>query len=107
PRACRELIAVREKGCISGDQIWHATQELAMNLQGGKQQIAVPGTLSVDLVVRDALRFRFLDLDHLAELGRLGGFTLTDHFGVRLEQAHELAGYVSVALEDALARLVH
>src|SRR6266404_1665562 len=102
-----ELIALREERGIGGDEIRHATQELPVNVQGGKQQIAVPGALPVDLVVRDDLRFGFLDLHHLAKLGGLGGFTLTDHLGVRLEQAHELAGHVRVALEDALARLVH
>src|SRR5437016_2630478 len=69
-----ELIAVREEGRIGGDQIGHATQELPMNVKGGNQQIAVPRTLLVDLVVRDDLRFGFLDLHHLAELGGLGGF---------------------------------
>src|SRR6267143_5828730 len=68
--------------------------------------MAVAGALSVNLIVRDDLRFGFLDLDHLAELGGLGGFALADHFGVRLEQTHELAGHVGIAFEDALARLV-
>ena len=102
-----ERIAMREKGGIGGEQIRHATQKLPMHVKSGKQQIAVRGTLRVDLVVRDDLRFGFLDLHHLAELGGLGGFALTDHLGVRLEEAHELAGNVRVALEEALTCLMH
>src|SRR5579863_2236752 len=100
-------IALREEGGISGEQMRHATQELPMYLKGGKQQIAVPGALWVDFVVRDDLRFGLLDLDHFAELGGLGGLSLADHLRVRLEEADELAGDVCVALEDALTRLMH
>ena len=78
-----------------------------MNVEGGEQQITVPGTFPVDLVVRDDLRFGFLDLHHPAKLGGLRCLALADDFGVRLKQAHKLAGYVRIALEDALARLLH
>ena len=72
---------------------------LPVNLERRDQQIGVVGTLVIDLVVGDDLAFGLLNLDHLAELGGLGGLALADDFGVRLEHAHDLAGDVGVALE--------
>ena len=93
PRACAAASLRAEKNAAS-----------AVTKRGGRpnccwcsfdrrdQQVGVAGPLVVDLVVRDDLLFGFLDLDHLAELGGLGGLALADDLGVRLEQAHELAG---------------
>src|SRR5690349_6685036 len=66
----------------------------------------VAGPRFVNLVVSDDLRLGFLDLDHLAELGGFGGFALADDLGVRLKQAHQLAGHMRVTFEDAFTRLI-
>src|SRR6185437_12444145 len=107
PSAGSVLVALREEGRVGGDQIGLAAQEFLMDSDRWQEQITVARALGVDLEVRDDLRFGLLDLDHLAELGGFGGFALADNFRVRLEEAHDLAGNMGVALEDALTRLMH
>ena len=58
------LVALREEGGIGGDQVGLAAQEPLMHSDRRQQQITVARALAVDLVVRDDLRFGFLDLDH-------------------------------------------
>ena len=72
---------------------------LLVHFECRDQQIGVAGALVVHLVMGDDLVFGFLDLDHLAELGGLGRLALANDLGVRLEQAHDLAGDVGIALE--------
>jgi hypothetical protein len=46
-----------------------------------------------------------LDLEQLAKFGRLGNLTLANRFGVRLEQAEDFVGVMSVIVKDARLRL--
>src|SRR6266481_2753397 len=101
------FVAYREETRIGSDQPGWPPELLLMSRQRGYEQVRVPWALVVNLVMRDDLLLGLLDLDHLAELGGLSGFALADDFGVWFEQAHELAGHMRVAVEDAFACLPH
>ena len=58
------------------------------------------GSPSIDFIVDDDLVFRFLQLDHLAELVGLAGLALADDLGRGLEHAENLAFDVCVAMDD-------
>src|SRR5437867_13276161 len=49
--------------------------------------------------------FRFLDLDHLAELGRLGGVAFADGLNVLFKQAQQFVLEMGVALDHPSLRL--
>jgi hypothetical protein len=56
--------------------------------------------------VRNDLIFGLLDFDQFAELIRLTGFSLADHFGVRLKDTDQLS-LRRVAAPESLACLAH
>src|SRR6478735_3884216 len=99
------VVASREEDGICSDQPRGMTELLLMHLQRRNQQVGVAGPLVVDLVVSDDLLLRLLDLDHLAELGRLAGLAFADDLRVGLEQADDLAWGVGIAVVDALSCL--
>jgi hypothetical protein len=65
---------------------------LPVHVDRRDQQVGVVGPFVVNLVVRDDLLLGRLVLQHLAELGGLGGLALADDRRVGLEQADELPG---------------
>ena len=78
-----------------------------MRLDGCDQQVGVIRPPIIDLVVDNDLVLGLLQLDHLAEFGRLAGLALADDFCCWLEQAHELAVAARVAVHDARTGLLH
>ena len=60
-----------------------------MTLEARHPQVAVGHPSRAHRVVRDELRLCFLNLDHLAELGRLGVLAFADRLGVRFDEAED------------------
>src|SRR5436309_12761199 len=49
----------------------------------------------------DDLILRFLNLDHLPELGRLARFPPADHFRARFKYTHQFPRYIDVSTQHA------
>src|SRR4029453_2498101 len=90
-----------------GHQARCMAELLLVHFERGEEQIAVAWPLVVDLVVRDDLLFGLLELDHLAEFGRLTRLALANDLGLGLEQADDLARSMRIALVDAFACLAN
>src|SRR5579863_1177625 len=95
------FIRGREETRIGRHQLGDALKPWDVLFQSRYQSGGVGGPLIIDLVVGDDLVLGFLDLDQLAELIGLIGFSLADHFCVCFKQAQEFALGVSVASEDS------
>jgi len=81
----RLVLAGVEAG-VSRQEVWRASKHGDVRVERGKQQVVIAGPAVIDLIVDDDLVLRLLELDHLAELGRLGRLALADDLGRWLEQ---------------------
>jgi hypothetical protein len=66
---------------IGGEQVQHPAQQIRVHSEPRQQQIAIIGALVIDFEVGDDLSLAFLNLYHLAKLGRPGGFAFADDAG--------------------------
>src|SRR5271157_935856 len=78
-----------------------------MRFHRRKQQVPITGPLRIDLVMRNDLVLRFLQLQQLAELVGLACLPLADDLGVRLKQADQLSRKLGHAVEDPRLGLPH
>src|SRR2546428_9430819 len=76
-------------------------EELAMPVERRRPQRTIGDAAQAHLIVGNELGLGLLDLDELAELGRLGRFALTDGFCMGLEEAQQFVRVVRVAPDDA------
>src|SRR5436309_12221204 len=99
------LVATQRKARVRHGQLRRPAEELAMPVERRCPQDAIGDAARADRIVGNELGLGLLDLDELAELGRLGGFALSDGLGVRLEEAQQFVRVMRVASDDAGARL--
>src|SRR6516225_9734560 len=92
-----DVVGAVETG-VGGGELGHAVENLFVLLNGGDQQIAVRGPPVVHLVGRYYLVLRFLNLGHLAELGRLAGLPTPYNLCTRLEDARQFSFVMSVTV---------
>src|SRR6516162_1740792 len=95
------------EGCVSGRDVWRATQSLLMRFDRVNEQIRVTGALCIHGVVSDDLVLGFLYLDHLAELCRFTRLAFANDLGGRLEDTCQLLSDMRIATEDPLLGLPH
>src|SRR3989441_790625 len=95
------LVATQRKSRIRDRQPRGPLEELAMPVERRRPQRTIGDAARADLIVGNELRLGLLDLDELAELGRLGRFALTDGFCMGLEEAQQFVRVVRVAPDDA------
>src|SRR5258708_16132418 len=88
-------------------QIRNASHALAVDLDGGSQQLTVARPLLEHFIAGDDLAFGFLHLDHLAELGRLLGFAPADDLRGRLEYTYPFPLRVRLAAQYSPPFLLH
>jgi DNA-binding beta-propeller fold protein YncE len=101
------FIGRREESRIGRQHFGYASKLSDVLLQRRYQPCGIGRTLLANFAVRNDLIFGLLDFDQFAELIRLTGFSLADHFGVRLKDTDQLSLRVRVAAPESLACLAH
>src|SRR5712692_3478934 len=89
-----------EKASVAGSHARDHAEPLLMLFDGRDQQGRVRRPFVIHLVGDDDLVFRFLNFDHLAELGGFARFSFADDFGGVFKQNDDLASRVGDALDD-------
>src|SRR5260370_1275632 len=105
--ARRLLIGARGETAIRDRQTRRPSEELLVSDQRRFPQRLIRHPGRTDRVVGDELGLGLLDLDELAELGRLGRLALADSFGVGFEDAEHFVGIVGVAAQHPSPGLGH
>ena len=93
------LVVGTEEARVSRHQPGKPVQQILVSLDRGQQQLRIYRPLLKDFVIGNDLMLRFLDLDHLAKLGRLGRFALANGLGVLFKQAQHFVLEMRVAFE--------
>src|SRR6266487_634322 len=99
------FIGARVECGVRGHETRRLSKDLRMRRDGRQEQIAIARPLVVDLVVRDDLLLRLLELQQLAELIGFARLPFADKFGARFEETEEFPVRVRIAPQDARPRL--
>src|SRR5438094_4171987 len=99
------LVARGVEPCVTSHQLRNTPELLFVFLHRRHQEVGIIGPLGEHLVMGDDLILRFLNLDHLPELGRLARFPLADHFRARFKYTHQFPRYMDVSTQHASSAL--
>src|SRR5947199_2637077 len=99
------LVARGVEPCVTSHQLRNTPELLFVLLHRRHQEVGIIGPLGEHLVMGDDLILRFLNLDHLPELGRLARFPLADHFRARFKYTHQFPRYMDVSTQHASSAL--